>query len=326
MFQPVLAGVVPPCEQQSCMSTLLYSLISVFLVIVAGFAAKSTRFIDEASWRGFELVTYHVLIPALVIHTLSFARLDGIPVFQVGGALVFGAVSMTVVTLLLRKPLQKSGLDGPGFTSVYQGAVRWNTFIALAVASHQFGQQGVALMAVLIASLIPCVNVMSVLILSRYAQQQPFNLRTTSLTLIRNPFIWSCCVGLLLNPLANYIPGAVGGALDIVGRAALAAGLLVVGAGLDIKRLAQPRLAHGVAIILKLVLMPLLVYGACRVLGLSGTPLSVALIAATVPTAAASYMLARQMGGDAPLIAEITTLQTLLAMLTMPLILLTFVM
>jgi predicted permease len=44
-----------------------------------------------------------------------------------------------------------------------------------------------------------------------------------------------------------------------------------------------------------------------------------------VPTAAASYILARQMGGDAPLMAEIATLQTVLAMLTMPLILVTFV-
>lgn len=308
------------------MSTLLFSLVSVFLVIVAGFAAKATRFIDDASWRGFEAVTYHILIPALVIHTLAYARLDSVPVLPVGGALVFGAVVMTLLTLLLRKPLARMGVDGPAFTSVYQGSVRWNTFIALAVASHQFGQEGVALMAVLIASLIPVVNVMSVLILSRYAQQQPFNLKSTCLTLIRNPFIWSCAVGLALNPISAYIPAGVGGALEITGRAALAAGLLVVGAGLDIMRLAQPKPAHAVAVILKLIAMPLLVYGACMAFGLTGTPLSVALIAATVPTAAASYMLARQMGGDAPLMAEITTVQTLLAMLTMPLILLTLVM
>jgi predicted permease len=77
---------------------------------------------------------------------------------------------------------------------------------------------------------------------------------------------------------------------------------------------------------LKLLVMPALVLGAATVLGLTGAALSVALIAATVPTAAASYILARQMGGDAPLMAEIITLQTVLAMITMPVILLTFVM
>lgn len=308
------------------MSTLLFSLISVFLVIVTGFAAKASRFIDDASWRGFEAVTYHILIPALVIHTLAFARLDGVPVLSVGGALVTGAIAITLLTFAIRKPLERAGVDGPAFTSVYQGSVRWNTFIALAVASHQFGKEGVALMAVVIASLIPLVNVLSVLILSRYAQRQAFNLKVTCLTLIRNPFIWSCGVGLILNPVSSFIPAALGGAAEIMGRAALAGGLLVVGAGLDFQRLRRPGLAHGVSIGLKLFLMPLVVYLAGRWFGLAGTSLSVALIAATVPTAAASYILSRQMGGDAPLMAEITTIQTLLAMLTMPLILLSFVM
>jgi hypothetical protein len=41
-------------------------------------------------------------------------------------------------------------------------------------------------------------------------------------------------------------------------------------------------------------------------------------IAAAVPTATAAYFLARDMGGDAPLMAEITTLQTVLALATLP--------
>jgi len=308
------------------MTALLTSLISVFLVILAGFAARQSRFIEDGAWRGFEAVTYHILIPALVIHTLAFVKLDGLPVARIGGALVFGAVTMTALTLALRGLLARRDVDGPAFTSIYQGAVRWNTFIALAVASHQFGSTGVALMAVVIATLIPVVNVMSVLVLSRHARGEPFDLRATALTLMRNPFIWSCAVGIALNPLSGFIPQSFGSAVEIIGRGALAAGLLVVGSGLDFKQLAKPALSHWLATGLKLLVMPALVLGAATVLGLTGAALSVALIAATVPTAAASYIMARQMGGDAPLMAEIITLQTVLAMITMPVILLTFVM
>jgi predicted permease len=307
------------------MSSLISSLAAVFLIIVAGYAARATHFIEDAAWRGFESVTYHVLIPALVIHTLAYAKLDGLPVMSVGGSLVFGAVTMTLLLLALARPLSSAGVDGPAFSSLYQGAVRWNTFIALAVAAEQFGAEGIALMAVVIASLIPMVNVFSVLILSRFARGDSFDLKATALTLAKNPFIWSCAVGLALSPFSAYIPRPLGGAADIMGKAALAAGLLVVGAGLDLKSLARPRMSHWLAIGLKLLLMPALVYGAGIALGLTGAPLSVALIAASVPTAAASYILARQMGGDAPLMAEIATLQTVLAMLTMPLILVTFV-
>jgi predicted permease len=308
------------------MTALLTSLISVFLVILAGFAARQSRFIEDGAWRGFEAVTYHILIPALVIHTLAFVKLDGLPVARIGGALVFGAVTMTALTLALRGLLARRDVDGPAFTSIYQGAVRWNTFIALAVASHQFGSTGVALMAVVIATLIPVVNVMSVLVLSRHARGEPFDLRATALTLMRNPFIWSCAVGIALNPLSGFIPQSFGSAVEIIGRGALAAGLLVVGSGLELKQLAKPALSHWLATGLKLLVMPALVLGAATVLGLTGAALSVALIAATVPTAAASYIMARQMGGDAPLMAEIITLQTVLAMITMPVILLTFVM
>ena len=52
--------------------------------------------------------------------------------------------------------------------------------------------------------------------------------------------------------------------------------------------------------------------------------LSAALICAAVPGASSSYILARQLGGDAPLMANITTAQTLAAMVTMPLILWVF--
>jgi len=41
-------------------------------------------------------------------------------------------------------------------------------------------------------------------------------------------------------------------------------------------------------------------------------------VCSAVPTSPSSYVLARQMGGDAPLLAQIITLQTILAAITMP--------
>jgi len=45
-----------------------------------------------------------------------------------------------------------------------------------------------------------------------------------------------------------------------------------------------------------------------------------ALLAAAVPTASSSFVLARQMGGDAPLMANLVTLQLLWAVVTLPLV------
>jgi predicted permease len=74
----------------------------------------------------------------------------------------------------------------------------------------------------------------------------------------------------------------------------------------------------------KLVAMPVLMWGLCRLFG--GDPLSqgVALACGSAPGAAASYVLARQMGGDAPLMAGIVAFTTVASVVTIPVLLLLF--
>ena len=71
----------------------------------------------------------------------------------------------------------------------------------------------------------------------------------------------------------------------------------------------------------KLVGFPLLTAGLALLLGLEGMMVQVAILLAALPTATSSYILARQLGGDAPLMAGIISGQTLLAMVTIPLLL-----
>jgi malonate transporter and related proteins len=301
------------------MPMIYTSLIAVFLVIAAGWGLKARAIVTDLQWAGFERVTYYVLFPAVLISTISMAKLGDVPFFAVATTLVTCILLVTALLLLLRPLLLRLGIDGPAFTSVFQGSARWNSFVALALAGSLYGQTGIALMAIVVATLIPLLNVLSVLILSRYAAGPQLSLPATLKALIRNPFIWSCLLGIALNPVSHLIPAAVVSALDIAGRAALAAGLLVTGSGLDLKSLARPRLPHALASGLKLAVIPFLAITMGSVLGLTGTPMAIIVIAAAAPTATGAYILARQMGGDAPLMAEITTLQTLLALFTLPL-------
>ena len=75
------------------------------------------------------------------------------------------------------------------------------------------------------------------------------------------------------------------------------------------------------ACFLKLAAMPAIAILIGLGCGLSGTNLSVVACCASVPASSNSYVLARQMGGDAPLMAQILTFQTALAVITMPVVL-----
>jgi predicted permease len=76
--------------------------------------------------------------------------------------------------------------------------------------------------------------------------------------------------------------------------------------------------AAAAGVILKLLVMPVLALGLALSFGISGINLVIVAVCSAVPTSPSAYVLARQMGGDAPLLAQIITLQTILAAITMP--------
>ena len=302
------------------MQAVLAALLPVALLIVAGFLLRRFLIAEDAHWVGTERILYYVMFPALLIGTLMRADLTKVPVLAVGGTLLSSVIAMMLLCFALRPLLARTlRMDGPAFTSLFQGATRWHTFVALPLAGNMFGDLGLAIASVALVAMTPLLNVLCVFVLLRYASPNRPDWRAVLLAIVQNPMIWSCVAGILLNPVSFAIPSPVHVFIDALGRSSLALGLLIVGAGLRIGQL-RPSGIVLVACALKLVLMPAIGIAIALALRLSGPNLLVVVCCLAVPTASNSYLLARQMGGDAPLMAQILTLQTLLAAVTMPVV------
>jgi predicted permease len=299
------------------MGVVIAALLPVFLLIVLGFVLKRSLMRLETQWHGLERLTYYVLFPMLLIQTLVKADLTKVPVAGVGGALLLSVLAMSLLCLALR-PLLARAVDGPAFTSVFQGATRWQTYVALAVSSNLYGDVGLALASVAMVAIIPLVNVFSVAVLAHYASPEKQSVRAIVMTVVRNPLIWACAIGLVLNVSHIPLPKIWHEVADALGRSSLAIGLLVTGAGLHLEGMFRPSVAASVAVVLKLILMPALAVALALWFGLSGSNLAIVAACSAVPASSSAYVLARQMGGDAPLLAQIITLQTILAAITMP--------
>src|SRR3984885_6498975 len=300
------------------MAIVLAALLPVFLLIVFGTVLKKTLMPLETQWQGLERLTYYVLFPALLIQTLVKADLSSVPVAGVGGALLLSVLLMSLLCLALRPMLSKFAVDGPAFTSIFQGATRWQTYVALAVCGNLYGNTGLALASVAMVAIIPLVNVTSVSVLAHYASPEKPSVGSIAMTVVRNPLIWACAIGLAINVTHLPLPRIWHEVADALGRSSLGIGLLVTGAGLQLQGMFRPSLAASVAVVLKLILMPVLAVALALVFGVSGSNLAIVSACAAVPASSSAYVLARQMGGDAPLLAQIITLQTILAALTMP--------
>jgi hypothetical protein len=246
------------------------------------------------------------------------ADLGKVPVAGVGGALFLSALAMSLLCLALRPLLAQVQIDGPAFSSIFQGAIRWQTYVALAVSRSLYGNDGLALASVAMVAIVPLVNVFSVAVLAHYASPEKQSARAIVMTIVKNPLIWACAVGLSVNLMHLPLPKLWHDVADALGGSSLAIGLLVTGAGLHLKGLFRPSLGAPVGVVLKLILMPVLAVAFARWFGIGGSNLVIVAACSAVPSSSSSYVLARQMGGDAQLMAHIITLQTIFAAITMP--------
>ncbi|KVD09860.1 AEC family transporter [Burkholderia ubonensis] len=300
---------------------VLLALAPVALLVALGHGLKRSGFVGDAFWPSAERLCYYVLLPALFAHGLASARLQSLAVMPLALALVGSTVAAAAALLLIRPFVR---VDGAGFTSVFQGAVRFNNYVGASLAAGLFGAQGIALAAVCVAAIVPTVNLMCVLVFARYGSTR-LGIAALVRQIVSNPLVVACATGIAMQASGATFPPAIEPAVRALGAASMPLGLLCVGAALTFDAARAWMQPVCVASAFKFVAMPLLTLVAGRALGLGDAALTVALLFQALPTSSASYLMARQLGGDAPLMAGITAFQTLFATIAMPAVLTTLV-
>ncbi len=140
--------------------------------------------------------------------------------------------------------------------------------------------------------------------------------------ILRNPIILSIAAGLVFSLLKLERDFILYEFAGMLGRATPVL-LLVIGANLRMGGLGGVARPVILSVVAKMLVFPLVTFLACRYTGVSADMTTIAVIFATCPTSPAGFPLAKQMGGDAPLMATIISIQTALAVLAIPLAILT---
>jgi len=301
------------------MGVMAQALVPVFLLILIGYLFKRFQFPGDSFWLQAERFSYYVLFPAMLIFKLGQAR---VPVSAYSDVILLVLAMLAAMTLALIAAQWVFRWPGPVFSSVYQGGIRFNAFVAIATAGMLLGDDGLSTMAIVIAVKIPLINLLCILMFSVVVGQRgAVGWRPVARAIITNPLIIGSIIGALWGYFRIGFHPLLAGVLEPLSDLALPLGLMTVGAGLQLKALRGTSLPFLVSSGLKLIGFPLMTAALALALGLSGTLVQASILLATLPTATSSYILARQLGGDAPLMAAIVSGQTLLAVITIPLIL-----
>lgn len=297
----------------------LQALLPAFLLIVVGYILRQQEWIKQSLWKKIESLTYFLLLPALLFSSLAsadFKAISNAPLLST--AMLIAIILMSLFVLAIRPLCQ---IDGPSFTSVYQGAIRPNLYIPLSAAASLYGENGLIMASLVVVILVPAGNIFSVLVLAFYAESRR-SLGSALQAVISNPMIAACVLGIAVNISGLGLNTTLESLFVGIGKAALPLGLLAVGAGL---RANTGDVWHQRTVVytsvFKLFLFPLLTLLVCLTLELDATATTIAVLFTAVPGSGSAYVLAGQMGGNQSLLAAIITSQTMLAMLSIPIVL-----
>ncbi|MES2074748.1 MAG: AEC family transporter [Pseudomonadota bacterium] len=294
---------------------MLASIVPVFLIILLGVAIRHFRWLPEDFFPSVEKFSYNIAFPALLFGgaaKLSFRS------GQVGElALATLLPTAVVVALTLLALLAARALPDAARSSVVQGAMRPNTYFGIAVSTLFFEPEAAALVMLALALCLPVVNIVSIVALSWWSGGKT-DYAKVGRTLAGNPIILSTLGGVLFSLAGLALPAPLANTLDILGRAALCLGLLCVGGGLVFSLQGLRPQVLGWTAALKLLALPLVAAKVCLLFAVSTPVALAACFYCALPTAPNAYIMARQLGGDARLMASMITLQTLLAAFTVP--------
>lgn len=281
----------------------------ILILLLVGIFLRRINFIDEHFIRIGNALVFRVTLPLLLFFSMA-SNSDVANLYT--GHVVFGAIvtMLFVVVLLFIAPMLVSE-DKIGI--FVQGAFRGNVgVIGTAFVLNAYGESALSTAAVYIGGVTIIYNVVSVWLLG---QKGDAHIRRIA----SNPLILAICAGFVYSLFSLPIPHVIAKSGEYLGNLTLPLALLCIGGTL---RWSSFKLNHKeviIVVLLKVLLTPMIAVVVAIVLGFRGVELGILYFMFSSPTAAASYVMAKQMTKHGELAAEIIALSTVLSPLSLTL-------
>ncbi|TXR54544.1 AEC family transporter [Reinekea thalattae] len=301
------------------LANILFSLqitLPIALVVVLGVYFKRLGWINEAFNQSASKLVFNVGLPSLLfINIVSADTTEHIDWTIIVYGVGFTLASFVLLTLFSRWIINFREERGV----FVQGAFRGNMgIVGIAFCISAFGDDGATLAAIYLAVLSLLYNILAVITLNQWSGQQSSGnpILSSTLALVKNPLIIAIILAGVWRVSGIPVPQFALGAAKYMAQMTLPIALLSIGATLSWAGLVSAGKVSAWATLLKLVVLP---YGAAALaywFGFRGMELGVMYLMMATPTAAASYMMVRAMGGNASLAANIIAITTVFSLIS----------
>ena len=288
----------------------------IFIMVFLGVLIKRKGIInDNFASKGTNL-GFKVAFPALLFRDVS--KTDFTSVFNIRLILfvVIGILLQFVVLWIVCSVFIKEKEKLGAFV---QGSFRGNfLLIGLPLAYNLFGQSGLAKCAILLSFVIPLYNVLATILLTVTSQpSESLNFKEILKNILKNPLIMSIIIALPFSYFKIQLPAVLSQPIDYLSDLALPIALLSMGCNFSYAGVKKDLKLSLTAVFIKIVAAPLIFILTAFFLGFRNEELGSILILFGAPTAVTSYIMAKGMGSDSELAANIVLMSTLGSILTL---------
>ena len=286
------------------------------IMLLLGMVLRRIGWIDEAFNTTASKLVFNITLPCLIFFGMTSNHTDLSEHFPLA---IYGAVA-TIVTFLLLELLAPVLIKERRERGIFvQGGFRSNTAImGLAYSSIAYGDQGVIVGSIYMISTVVLFNVLSIVTLTRTlsAPTEGFGIKRIGVGIVKNPLILSIVAGLSFSLMNIPIAEPIARTGHFMSAMTLPLAMLCTGANINFRAMFHSSNTALLATVMRSVVVPLFVTLGAYLWGFSGISLGVVFLLSATPTAVASYVMTRAMGGDATLAANIIAMTTITSFFT----------
>ncbi|HNT69442.1 MAG TPA: AEC family transporter [Syntrophorhabdaceae bacterium] len=292
--------------------SVVETIVPIFLIIAFGYMIQRKGFLKEHFIQEMNRFIFLFPLPVLIFSGIVRSNPGDVEFAHILSVLLPTVIILCVALVAGLVIGLKQGRLGSFVQTTFHGNV---SYIGLAVLFYMLGEEGLKRGSILIGFLILLNNILAIAVLS-WTQHQQKNILKLFLPIIKTPVIIATFCGIAVLYLKISIPGVLLKSMGILANIALPMALIIIGASITVGTIKKSFALSGVISFLKLVALPASSLVLCKLLGVPLKEVLPGVILLATPTATTSYILAREIGGNADIASGAVTLSTLASPLT----------
>jgi len=292
---------------------ILETLAPLILLIALGAGLAHIRFLGREFMADLNKLAFWIALPALLFVSAYRAAAPGGSLWLMLGIMIAATLLINFIAWLACFPL---GLPKTARGTLMQASFRGNlAYIGVPVLTYGFGPNNdlMGTAVILMVTVMSTYNILAVIVLQQPGSGAEKSWIKIIRSILSNPLLIAGFLGLVFSIFRIPLPGFILRSLDSLGGAAVPIAQLCIGGSLVVTSMQGRRSWIVMAALLKVLVLPLIVWTVARFCGLGLEEQRIVVVLSCCPTAAASYIMAKEMGGDEALASGSIVLSTLLS-------------